>query len=155
MLNNSLRFSGHSIAEFFHLKGDEYDCKHNGIRGSLSLAYYTRGWSFKATYTTPYKTFSMSDPAYFKNKCQYGVVIAWNRNNLQIEAGAENFADKYRANSRYFDYGSWNMNTVDRFSSKGRNIYVSVTYTLPYGKKTDSPDASYQYTINSAILKPF
>ena len=97
----------------------------------------------------------MSDPTYFKNKCQYGVVIAWNRNNLQIEAGAENFADKYRANSRYFDYGSWNMNTVDRFSSKGRNIYVSVTYTLPYGKKTDSPDASYKYTINSAILKPF
>ena len=53
------------------------------------------------------------------------------------------------------DYGSWNMNTVDRFSSKGRDIYVSVTYTLPYGKKTDSPDASYQSTINSAILKPF
>ena len=155
MLNNSLRLSGHSIAEFFHLKGEEYDRKHNGIRGSLSLAYYTKGWSFKATYTTPYKTFSMSDPTYFKNKCQYGVVIAWNRNNLQIEAGAENFADKYRANSRYFDYGSWNMNTVDRFSSKGRNIYVSVTYTLPYGKKTDSPDASYQSTINSAILKPF
>ena len=155
LFNNSLRLSGHSIAEFFHLKGDEYDCKHNGIRGSLSLAYYTRGWSFKATYTTPYKTFSMSDPAYFKNKCQYGVVITWNHNYLQIEAGAENFADKYRANSRYFDYGSWNMNTVDRFSSKGRNIYVSVTYTLPYGKKTDSPDASYQSTINSAILKPF
>lgn len=155
MLNNSLRLSGHSIAEFFHLKGDEYDCKHNGIRGSFSLAYYIQGWSFKATYTTPYKTFSMSDPAYFKNKAQYGIIFSWNHDNLQIEAGAENFAKKYRANSRYFDYGSWRMNTIDKFSSKGRNIYVSITYTLPYGKKTDSPDASYQSTINSAILKPF
>lgn len=155
MLDNALRLSGHSIAEFFHLKGNEYNCKHNGIRGSLSLAYYVKGWSFKATYTTPYKTFSMSDPAYFKNKAQYGIIVSWNHDNLQIEAGAENFANKYRANSRYFDYGSWSMNTTDKFSSKGRNIYVSVTYTLPYGKKTDSPDASYQSTINSAILKPF
>lgn len=155
MLDNALRLSGHSIAEFFHLKGNEYNCKHNGIRGSLSLAYYVKGWSFKATYTTPYKTFSMSDPAYFKNKAQYGIIVSWNHDNLQIEAGAENFANKYRANSRCFDYGSWSMNTTDKFSSKGRNIYVSVTYTLPYGKKTDSPDASYQSTINSAILKPF
>lgn len=155
MLNNSLRLSGHSIAEFFHLKGDEYDCKHNGLRGSLSLAYYIQEWSFKATYTTPYKTFSMSDPAYFKNKCQYGIVITWSHDNLQIEAGAENFVNKYRSNSRYFDYGSWNMNTVNKLSSKGRNIYISVTYTLPYGKKTESPNASYQSTINSAILKPF
>lgn len=155
MFNNSLRLSGHSIAEFFHLNGDEYDYKHNGIRGSLELAYYTGGWSFKATYDTPYKTFSMSDPAKFKNKCQYGIVVTWNRDNLQLEAGAENFGNKYRANSRYFDYGSWKMNTVDRFSSKGRNVYVAFTYTLPYGKKTNSPDASYQSTINSAILKPF
>jgi len=155
MLNNALRLSGHSIAEFFHLKGSEYNCKHKGIRGSLSLAYYIKGWSFKTTYTTPYKTFSMSDPAYFKNKMQYSIIVSWYHDNLQIEAGAENFSNKYRANRRYFDYGSWSMNTTDKFSSKGRNIYVSITYIFPYGKKTDSPDTSYQSTINNAILKPF
>lgn len=155
MINNSLRLSGHSIAEFFHLKGNEYNCKHNGIRGSLSLAYYIDGWSFKALYTTPYKTFSMSDPVYFKNVMQYGIIVSWNHDNLQIEAGAENFANKYRTNSRYFYYGSWSINTTDKFSSKGRNMYVSITYTFPYGRKTDSPDTSYQSTINSAILKPF
>ena len=155
MLNGTLRLNGNSIAEFFHLKGNEYNCKHNGIRGSLSLAYYIKGWSFKTTYTTPYNTFSMSEPAYFKNKAQYGITVSWNHDHLQIEAGAENFANKYRANSRYFDYGCWSMNTTDRFSNKGRNIYVAVTYTLPYGKKTDSPDTSYKSTINSAILKPF
>ncbi len=155
MLSNSLRLSGHSIAEFFHLKGNEYDCKHNGIRGSLSLAYYINEWSFKAAYTTPYKTFSMSDPVYYNNKAQYSIIVSWNHNNLQIEAGAENFANKYRANNRYFDYGSWSMNVTDKFASKGRNIYVSITYILPYGKKTDSPDTSYQSTINSAILRPF
>ena len=105
MLNGTLRLSGNSIAEFFHLKGNEYNCKHNGIRGSLSLAYYIKGWSFKTTYTTPYNTFSMSEPAYFKNKAQYGITVSWNHDHLQIEAGAENFANKYRANSRYFDYG--------------------------------------------------
>ena len=155
LFNNALRLSGFSIAEFFHLKGNVYDCRQNGIRGSFTVAYYINGWSFKGTYTTPYRTFSMSDPAYFKNKPQYGIVLAWNHKNLQLEAGAENFTSKYRANRKYFDYGSWNMNSTEKFSSKGRNIYVSVTYTLPYGKKTDSPDASYQSTINSAILKPF
>ncbi len=38
---------------------------------------------------------------------------------------------------------------------KGRNISLSVTYTLPYGKKTDSDRIATESHINSAILRPF
>lgn len=155
MFNNRLRFNGNSITELFNLKGNEYICQHQGIRGSLSLAYYIGRWSIRTSYTTPYNTFSMREPAYIRNNCQYGIVVTWNNDNLQIEAGTDNFINKYLNDKRYFDYKSWEMNSIDKLSNKGRNIYVSVTYTLPYGKKTDSPDISYKSTINNAILKPF
>ena len=154
-LNNSLRLNVFSIAEFFHLRGNEYNSRNNGIRTSCSLAYYKNGWSFKGNYTAPYQTFSMQEPAYLKYKPQYGIIVAWNRRNLQIEAGAENFASKYRVKTKWFNYEAYDMFSADRLSSQGRNIYVSVTYNLPYGKKIDMPDKSYKTTINNAILKPF
>lgn len=156
LLNNSLRFNGNSIAEIFHLKGAEYDCRHRGLRGSLSVAYFLRGWSVKATYATPYTTFTPSLPAYLSLPARYGVAITWNNDNLRLECGAENFAAKYNPSDSHFNYRSWNMvNSTERALSTGRNVYISLTYTLPYGKPTDTPDASYQPSINSALLRPF
>jgi hypothetical protein len=97
----------------------------------------------------------MKDPSFLDNKSQYGIIVNWNHSNLQIEVGAENFATKYRSKTKYFNYDSWNMNSKELFSSSGRNIYISVIYSLPYGKKTDKPDTSFKSTINNAILKPF
>jgi hypothetical protein len=154
-LNNRLRLSGFSIAEFFRLSGTEYKCTNNGIKASFNIAYYLNGWSLKANYSVPYKTLSMKDPSFLDNKSQYGIIVNWNHSNLQIEVGAENFATKYRSKTKYFNYDSWNMNSKELFSSSGRNIYISVIYSLPYGKKNDKPDTSFKSTINNAILKPF
>ena len=53
------------------------------------------------------------------------------------------------------DYGVYRSLSRDFSDLSGRNISLSVTYMLPYGKKTENERVETESVINSAILRPF
>lgn len=89
------------------------------------------------------------------NPAQYGLSVNWQRGKWAVECRAENFLDRRfctRTDANYGVYQSYSRSFSDM---EGMNIGISVTYTLPYGKKTDCEEVNTNAKINSAILRPF
>ncbi len=154
-LNNTLRVGAKAVVEMYYLRGSLYDVKQNDVRLSFDANYYLHDWRFQAELSTPYTTFGMREPSYFKEPLCYGLNITYSKRQWQIGLSGQNFARKYHKSHTRFDYGVQDIDKTVWDSAKGCNIVFSMVFHLGYGKKTEETEKDYNSNIYNAILKPF
>ncbi|MCM1032899.1 MAG: outer membrane beta-barrel family protein [Odoribacter sp.] len=123
-------------------------------RADFNASYMNGDWQITGWYALPYSVLGINGTK-IHNPAQYGFSLNWQKGNWAAEICVENFLNRrmcIRENSNYCVYKSISRASGDQ---KGRNISLSVTYILPYGKKTDTEDIETETNINSAILRPF
>lgn len=111
-------------------------------------------WQIKGSYALPYSALGIEGTK-TRYPAQYGVTLSWRHGDWAAECCVENFLDRRGRTRNVADYGAYRSVSQSLSDKRGRNIGVTVTYMLSYGKKTDSEPPQTETSINSAILRPF
>ncbi len=154
LLDKKLRLNGNAIFSMNRFTSKYRPAKSNDWRADFSAAYMFGDWQVKGVYAPPYNVLSI-EGTNINNPAQYGLSLSWQHDNWAAECCVENFLDRRVATRTKSDYGVYQSVSESLGDLKGRNISVSVTYTLPYGKKTDKDRIETESKVNSAILRPF
>lgn len=126
----------------------------NDWRADLNVSYMFGDWQVKGVYALPYSELGI-DGTKLRNPSQYGITLNWQRGKWAAQCCVENFLNHRMAIRKDANYGVYRSVSTSLSDLKGRNINLSVTYTLSYGKKTDNDRIETESNINSAILRPF
>jgi hypothetical protein len=154
LLNNKLRLKANALFNNNHFCSSYRPAKGNYLRPDFSASYMLGDWLVKGSYALPYKSLGVEGTK-IRYPGQYSILLNWNRGDWTAECCVENFLNRrrcIRTDANYFIYNSV-QHLLDNL--KGRNISLSITYILPYGKKTDRDLIETESHINSAILRPF
>jgi hypothetical protein len=111
-------------------------------------------WQVKGSYALPYKSLGIEGTK-LRYPGQYGFSLNWHRGDWAAECCVENFLNRRMCTRTDADYIIYNSVQHSLSDLKGRNVSLSITYILPYGKKTDRDQIETESHINSAILRPF
>lgn len=123
-------------------------------RAEFSAAYMFGDWQIKGSYATPYKVLGI-EGVKVSYPQQYGVSLGWQHGSWSVECSVENFLNRRQYTHTDANHGVYQSLAHTLSDLKGRNVSVSITYILPYGKKTDREQVKTDTQINSAILRPF
>ncbi len=154
LLDNKLRLKGNAIFSMNRFDSEFRPDKSNDWRVDFSSSYMFGDWEVKGVYAFPYTTLSI-EGVKIHAPAQYGLSLSWQHGNWAAECNVENFLDRRMATRTNADYSVYQSISKSLSDLKGRNISVTVTYTLQYGKKTDRDRIDTESKINSAILRPF
>lgn len=154
LIDNKLRLKGNAIFSMNRFNSEYRPSKSNDWRADFSASYMFGDWQLKGAYALPYSVLGIEGTK-THNPAQYGIYISWQKGNWAAECNVENFLSRRkctRTDSDYIVYQSLSKSLCDL---KGRNISLSLTYMLSYGKKTEKEQIQTESKINSAILRPF
>lgn len=154
LLDNKLRLKGNAIFSMNRFNSKYRPAKSNDWRTDFSASYMFGDWQVKGAYAIPYKVLGIEGTK-IHNPAQYGFYLSWQHGNWAAECCIENFLDRRLCTRTDANYGVYQSLSRSISDLKGRNISLSVTYILPYGKKTDREKVETDSKINSAILRPF
>ncbi|MCM1505487.1 MAG: hypothetical protein NC127_09860, partial [Muribaculum sp.] len=126
----------------------------NDWRADFIASYMFGDWQVKGAYALPYNVLGI-EGVKIHNPAQYGISLNWQHGNWAAEFCIDNFLDRRMATRTDANYGVYQSLSRSLSELKGRNINISVTYILPYGKKTDNGKIETESKVNSAILRPF
>ncbi|WP_300634427.1 hypothetical protein [uncultured Duncaniella sp.] len=154
ILSNKLRLKGNATFSMNRFDSEYRPVRSNDWRGDFSASYMFGDWQIKGVYALPFNTLGIEGTK-IHTPAQYGLSLNWQHDNWAVECCVENFLDRRMATRTNADYGVYRSVSESLSDLKGRNISLSVTYTLPYGKKTDRDRVETESKINSAILRPF
>lgn len=149
-----LQLKGNATYSINRFNSKYRPAKSNDWRADFSASYMFGDWQIKALWATPYRVLSI-DGTKVRNPAQYGISLNWQRGNWAAGCSVDNFLDRRITTSVTADYGPYISATDSLSDLKGRNISLSLTYMLSYGKKTDRERVNTENKINSAILRPF
>ncbi|EGN56434.1 hypothetical protein PRBRB14_08420 [Hallella multisaccharivorax DSM 17128] len=155
LFDNRLRLSATAIEEYNMLRGETYDMSRNIFRFRASATYLTGDWTLRLGYRTPYTTLDIREPYLISRRPVYELLARWNHKDWSIEALVRNPFCRYNKQHMTMDYGCYNRDLWRHSESDGRNISLTVTYSLGYGKKTERGDTEINKTVNSAIMKTY
>ncbi len=154
LLDNKLRLKGNATFSMNRFDSEYRPLKSNDWRADFSASYIFGDFQIKGVYAPPYNVLGVGGTK-FHNPPQYGLSLDWQHGNWATECCIDNFIDRRMATRTNANYGVYHCVSRSQSDLKGRNISVSVTYTLPYGKKTDRDSIETESKVNSAILRPF
>lgn len=154
LIDNKLRLRGNAIYSMNRFDSEYRPARSNDWRADFSASYMFGDWQLKGTYALPYSVLGIEGTK-IHNPAQYGLSLNWQHGNWVAECCVENFLDCRLATRTDADYGVYQSHSRSFSDVKGRNISLSVTYILPYGKKTEKERVETKSSINSAILRPF
>ncbi len=154
LLDNKLRMKGSTIFSMNRFKSEYRPVKSNDWRGDFSVSYMFGDWQVKGYYTFPYNVLGI-EGINTRNPAQYGITFNWQRGDWAAECSFENLFNRRMSIHTNANYDVFRSKTETLNDLKGRNIRLGVTYTLPYGKKTEREHVITDSKINSAILRPF
>ena len=154
LIDNKLRLNGSAIFSMNCFDSEYRPAKSNDWRIYFNASYLFGDWQVRGSYALPYKVLGIEGTK-VSYPAQYGLSLNWQHGNWAAECRVENFLDRRMAIRTNADYQAYRSVSESLTDLKGRNISLSVTYTLPYGKKTDRDRVETESTINSAILRPF
>ncbi|MCM1067777.1 MAG: outer membrane beta-barrel family protein [Muribaculaceae bacterium] len=154
LLDNKLRLKGNTTFSMNRFDSEYRPGKSKDWRADFSASYMFGDWQVKGVYALPYNALGIEGTK-VHNPAQYGLSLNWKHGNWAAECSVENFLDRRMATRIIANYGVYQSVSESLSDLKGRNISVSVTYTMPYGKKTDRDSIETESKINSAILRPF
>ncbi len=154
LLDNKLRLKGNATFSMNRFDSKYRPAKSNDWRSDFSASYMFGDLQVKGVYALPYNVLGIEGTT-IHNPAQYGLSFNWQHGNWAAECCIENFLERRMATRTNANYGIYNSVSESLSDLKGRNISVSITYTLPYGRKTDRDRIENESKINSAILRPF
>ncbi len=154
LLNNRLRLKGNVALSMNRFDSVNRPLRSNDWRGDLSAAFAFGDWQLNGTYAFPYSVLGC-EGVKVSHSSQYSLSLSWQKGNLAAECKLENFMHSRRYSRMDADYGVYQTVSRSWTDMNGRNLSVTLTYMLPYGKKTDKEAVQTESTINSAILRPF
>lgn len=154
LLDNKLRLKGNATFSMNRFDSEYRPVKSNDWRADFSASCMFGDWQIKGVYAIPYNALGI-EGAKIHNPAQYGLSLNWQHGNWAAECCVENFLDRRMTTRTNANYGVYQSVSESLSDLKGRNISVSLTYTLPYGKRTDPDRIQTETQISSAILRPF
>lgn len=154
LFGNMLRLKGNAIFSMNRFDSDYRPARSNDWRADFSASFMFGDWQVRGTYAVPYNVLSIEGNK-IHNPSRYSLSLNWQRGNWAVECCAENFFSRRMRILTEADYRVYRSVSESLSDLNGRNISVSVTYTLPYGKKTESDRLETESKVNSAILRPF
>lgn len=153
LLNNSLSFRASGQMSRMVVSGIDAQ-QMNLIMANLQANYYYKNFSFILYYQTPKKILApFNNGVRYHYKSTYGLLMNYSLGDLKASLQIRNWFDKYKYYSdfeseRYSTHG-WTWS-----SALARSIKLTLTYTIPYGKKVKrNNEISDEGSANSAILK--
>lgn len=154
LIDNKLRLKGNAIYSMNRFESEYRPAKSNDWRADFSASYMFGDWQVKGVYALPYNALGIEGTK-IHNPAQYGIYLNWQNGDWAAECCIENFLDRRMSTLTNADYGVYRSVSESLSNLNGRNVSIAVTYTLPYGKKTDRDRIETESKINSAILRPF
>jgi hypothetical protein len=154
LLSNKLRLKANALFNNNHFCSSYRPAKGNYLRPDFSASYMFGDWQVKGSYALPYKSLGIEGTK-LRYPGQYGFSLNWHRGDWAAECCVENFLNRRMCTRTDADYIIYNSVQHSLSDLKGRNVSLSITYILPYGKKTDRDQIETESHINSAILRPF
>ena len=154
LLDNSLRLKGNATFSMNRFDSEYRPVKSNDWRANFSASYMFGNWQVRGICALPYHVLGI-EGVKIHHPAQYGLSLNWQHGNWAAECCVENFLERRMATRTNANYGAYRSISESLSDLKGRNISISLTYTLPYGKKTDSGRIEPDSKVNSAILRPF
>ncbi len=154
LIDNKLRLKGNATFSMNRFNSEYRPVKRNDWRADFSAAYMFGEWEIKGAYALPYNVLSI-EGSLIHNPAQYGLSVNWQHGNWAAECCVDNFLHRRMATRTNANYGAYHSVSESLSDLKGRNVSVSVSYILPYGKKTDRDRIETESKVNSAILRPF
>ncbi len=155
MFEDHLRLSATAIMECNKLRGTAYDISHNSLRVSGSLVCLLGKWMMSFDYVAPYKTLDIRQPWLIRRRPTYEWRVNWTHKALTIETLVRNPFVRYDKQHITMDYGCYDRNSRSFNEVDGRNINLTVTYSISYGKKSERGDIEVNKSIDSAMMKAY
>ncbi len=154
LLDNRLKLKGNAIFSMNRFKSAYRPARSNDWRADFTASYMMGDFLLRASYALPYSVLGI-DGAKVSNPAQYGLSLSWKRGSWAAECCFENIFHRRMAVTSGADYIAGQFFSRSLRDLKGRNIALTLTYTLPYGKQTDREEIQTETKINSAIIRPF
>ena len=152
---DKLHLSVTAIEEYNMLRGDTYDLSRNIFRMKASVTYLTGDWMLRFNYRTAYTALDIREPYLISRRPVYEWLVSWNHKNWAVKALVRNPFSRYTKQHITMDYGCYRRDIWNYGEADGRNINLTVTYSLGYGKKSERGDTDIDKHINSAIMKTY
>lgn len=126
----------------------------NLVMASIQANYYLKNFSFIVYYQTPGKNLAPFDYGVrYHYKSTYGVLINYSTGDFKAGLQFRNWFNKYEYYSD-FDSARYSSHGWQWSSDLARSVRLTLSYTLPYGKKVKRINEIQTSTdTNSAILK--
>lgn len=153
LFDNSLSIRGNLQAERLVLTGIDKQSE-NHLFASIYANYLFRNFSFMLFYQTPQKNltaWSMGVRSHYKST--YGLYVNYAVGDFKCGLQFRNW---FNGNKFYQDFDSphYSMHGWMRDVDLSRTLTLTLSYTLPYGKKVNRNDElNSSGTVDSAILK--
>ena len=154
LLGDRLRLKGNAMFSMNRFDSKYRPARSDDWRADFSASYMAGDWQIKGTYALPYSALGIEGTK-IRYPAQYGISLNWQHGHWAAECCVENFLDRRGRTLTVADYGVYRSVSQSWSDKMGRNISLTLTYMLPYGKKTDSECPTTETSINSAILRPF
>lgn len=154
LFGNRLRLRANATFSMNRFNSEYRPRRSNDWKADFNASYIFGDWQLSGSYAIPYDLLGI-EGVKIHNPAQYGLSINWQRGNWATECRVENFLDRRMRTCSDADYGVYQSASRSLSDLKGRNISISVTYILPYGKKTEKGKVETESKVNSAILRPF
>ncbi len=154
LLDNKLRLKGNATFSINRFDSEYRPARSNDWRTDFSASYMCGDWQIKGTYALPYSVLGI-EGVKVRNPAQYGLSLNWQHGNWAAECRVENFLDRRMCTRTDANYSVYQSHSRSFSDLTGRNVSLSLTYMLPYGKKTEKGRVETENKINSAILRPF
>jgi hypothetical protein len=116
---------------------------------NLKAIYHIGNFSLNGYYQTPQT--SLFEP-FVKSAADYGISATYGKKGFYAEVGARRMFLKDKTRRFYFDYTHYQYDRKEQRDAYGPWIYMRLSYSFDFGRKSSRQDIEAGNTGNSAIL---
>lgn len=153
LFNNSLSLRATGMAERLITTGIDGQSM-NVVTANVQANYFIKNFSFTLWYKTPQKYLDAFGNGVRKSfKSTYGFQMNFSAGDFKASLRFSNWFDEYKFRTD-FDSARYSSNGWEWSGDLARSLQLTLSYTIPYGKKVNSNNEIRTSTnTNSAILK--
>lgn len=148
LLNRNLQLKGGILLERNILTSHE-GATLNHIDCNLKAIYHIGNFSLSAYYQTPQTSLLQ---AFSKSAADYGFSVTYGKKGFYAEAGARRMFLHDKSRQFYFDHTYYQYDRKEQRDAYGPWIYMRLSYSFDFGRKSIRQDIEAGSTGGSAIL---
>ncbi len=154
LLNGSLVFGAQGTFHRAILTGTDAIAS-SWFTGTFQAACMVGNFSANVFYETPSRQLNAwTNGSIYKDKCSYGLNVGYSVGNFKGHLGFYNWFEGDSFTSRHFASRRYSIDSRQWSENCSRMLRVTLTYTIPYGKKVEHNNELWQQQgAGSAILK--